>query len=149
MKRAWLVLAVVVSSALVGCGDDSSDTGGGAGSAGSAGSSSLEPKLSVIQAQIFDKNKRCTSSSCHGGAESPDLSAGKSYGQLVGKASNNIPGKMRVVAGKPEESLLYLALQGDVTEGGKTVGKMPQGGSLTAADIDLVKQWILAGAKDD
>ncbi len=144
MKRAWMFLTVVMGGALVGCGDDSSDTGGSAGAA-----AALEPKLSVIQAQIFDKNKRCSSSSCHGGSETPDLTAGKSYGQLVGKASNNIPGKMRVVAGKPEESLLYLVLQGDVTDGGKTVGKMPQGGSLTAAEIDAIKQWILAGAKDD
>ena len=33
MKRAWMFLTVVMGGALVGCGDDSSDTGGSAGAA--------------------------------------------------------------------------------------------------------------------
>lgn len=162
MKRAFsLTLAVTVlcGGLLVACGSDDSDSGGSSGSSGSGqsgssgsggSSSAAEAKFSVIYETIFAKNKRCNSSQCHGGAESLKMStAAEAYAQLVGRASTEIPGKTRVVAGDSEASLLYQVLQGEVSEGGRTVGQMPEGGKLTAAEIALVKKWIDDGAKDD
>lgn len=166
MKRAFsLTLAVTVlcGGLLVACGGDDSDGGGSSGSSGSSGSgqsgssgsggssSAAEAKFSVIYETIFAKNKRCNSSQCHGGAESLKMStAAEAYEQLVGRASTEIPGKTRVVAGDSEASLLYQVLLAEVSEGGRTVGKMPEGSSsLTAAEIALIKKWIDDGAKDD
>ena len=49
-----------------------------------------------------------------------------------------------VVAGKPEESLLILAVTGK----SDAISKMPpEGEPLTAEQIDLLRRWIAAGAK--
>jgi hypothetical protein len=52
---------------------------------------------------------------------------------------------VRVKAGDPDNSLLVQKL-----EGKQTCGKeMPIGGMLKADQIKLVRDWIMAGAKND
>ncbi len=60
-------------------------------------------------------------------------------------------GMKRVVPGKPEESLLYLKVSAKTEEFvyGKAMPAAPLGKSwtaLSAAEIDLVRSWIAAGA---
>jgi hypothetical protein len=79
------------------------------------------------------------------------------YKELVGVKAmgNKPPGSMgtgcsgmdvvRVKAGDPDSSLLVQKLEGKQTCG--TV--MPPSGMLKPEQIKLVRDWIMAGAKDD
>ena len=84
---------------------------------------------------------------CHGGArpaEGLNLStAAGGFAQLVGVGSSQCPGRTRVVPNDIAASYLVNKLTGS----GMCVGSvMPKGGSLTAAEIDLVRAWIATGA---
>lgn len=136
-----LILVSLVLNGLVGCSDDSSPKGDGA-----AGNSAetIEPKLSIIQTTIFDKN--CALSGCHGPGETPEFTAGKSRTNLVDRASNHEAGKKLVIAGNPEESMLYQVLKGAVG----SVEQMPQGQKkLDANKVEAIRQWIAEGAQDN
>lgn len=144
MKRlVSLVFLVAVGAMASACGDDTSDGGSGAAGSGSGG---IEPKLSVIESQIF-KGSCSLSTSCHGaGGLTPDLSAGKAFGSVVDKASSFEPTKKLVVPGKPDESLLYLVLK----DKQGAIGRMPSGGSPLPADkIEAIRAWIAAGAQNN
>lgn len=128
---------------LAGCGGDEDEGGGAAGAA----QATIDPKLSVIETEVF-KGGCALSASCHGaGGIVPDLTAGKSYASLVGRASDKEAGKTLVVAGKPDESMLYLVLKGSVG----SVTRMPQGSSagLDAAKIEAIRKWIADGALEN
>lgn len=135
-------LVFLALGGLAACGDDGGDSSPG-GAAGSG--QTVEAKLSVIQTEVFDKS--CSFSSCHGAnATAPELTAGKSRGNLVDRGSNFEASKKLVVAGKPDESMLYLVLKGSVG----SVEQMPQGlGKIDAAKIEAVRQWIADGAQDN
>lgn len=69
------------------------------------------------------------------------------YAAIVGKTSSSSKcgGKPLIVPGQPDQSLFFLKLEtppcGD---------HMPLGGDPLPADqIDMVRSWIAAGAKDD
>lgn len=83
---------------------------------------------------------------CHAGAGAPRglrLDEGNSYALLVGVASAEVPALQRVKAGDAENSYLVHKIEGRAAVG----GRMPLGGPpLPQADIDLIKQWIVAGA---
>ncbi len=94
---------------------------------------------------IFDL--RCTQA-CH----SPptlngnlDLSPGASHAALVGIPADGYAGRIRVVPGEPDSSLLYLKLIGDPDVG----NRMPLFGSLDSLRIATVRTWIADGAPDD
>jgi mono/diheme cytochrome c family protein len=128
-------LALLALGGLAGCSDDDGDGGGG---------QTVDPKLSVIQKEIFDKS--CAFSKCHGAnATSPELTAGKARANLVDRDSNMEAGKKFVVPGKPDESLLYLVLKGSVG----SINQMPKGAKLDAAKVEAIRQWIADGAQDN
>lgn len=107
---------------------------------------SFGANFSEIQAGLFSPT--CASSSCHGGgspAAGLNLEAGSSYANLVGIASSQQAGTQRVNAGSPDQSYLIQKLEGTAATG--TV--MPPSGGIEQADIDVVRQWISAGAIDD
>jgi len=83
---------------------------------------------------------------CHGvgGNGGLDLRAPGSRANLVDVASDNWSGQ-RVVADKPDLSVLYLKLTGDGTAG----QIMPPTGSLGVDDIETVRLWIAEGALDN
>ncbi len=87
----------------------------------------------------------CTGGACHGGgAGGLDMSSeAKAYANLVGVASTGKPGATRVIAGDPVTSYLVLKLEGAPNIAGQ---KMPLGGNLPAADLQMVKDWITDGA---
>lgn len=95
-----------------------------------------------IQDTIF--TPICTA--CHAGASAPlglRLDAGNSYALLVGVASAEVPSLQRVMAGDAENSYIVHKIEGRAAVG----GRMPLGGpQLSQANIDLIKQWIAAGA---
>ena len=107
----------------------------------------IAPTLTDIQAQIFDNT--CSFDSCHGGSTPEaalDLSsASASLAGLVGVESSQNDGDVRVVAGSPDQSLLYLALLGDVG----SVNQMPVGYEHTSDEIEAIRTWIEEGAQDN
>lgn len=104
-----------------------------------------EPTLSRIQAEVFTPT--CATSNCHTGSNAPhglDLSAGAARASLVNVASRERPDLLRVAPGDPDNSYLVKKLRGDPDIVG---GRMPLGGErLPQAQIDLVVEWIRAGA---
>jgi hypothetical protein len=96
----------------------------------------------AIQDTIF--TPICTQ--CHEGATAPQglrLDAANSYAQLVNVASAEVPSLLRVDPGDPDASYLVQKIDGRASVG----ARMPLGGpDLTQAQIDLVREWIAAGA---
>jgi hypothetical protein len=88
----------------------------------------------------------CTAMGCHGfpaPQEGLDLRAGEGFAALVGVPSTQCADGDLVIPGDPAGSYLVHKLQGvDLCFG----TQMPKMGSLPAADIDLVAQWICHGA---
>jgi hypothetical protein len=113
----------------------------------------IEPKLSVIQVQIFEKG--CNYSQCHAAGQSEEaleLAAGKSYVELVNKLSNNVAarseGRILVVPGKPEESFLVTKLRGPLDPKYGTV--MPRGSEgARQNEYDAIVEWVRRGALND
>lgn len=124
-------LALLCAAALVGC-DDPAETPAPAG-----------PGLGQVHAEVFAVS--CAFEACHGGANPKadlDLStADAAYAHLVDVAASMAPG-VRVVPGEPDDSLLVRVL-------GEAVGdvrQMPPGFSLSAGQVQRVRDWIAAGA---
>ncbi len=134
-----LSLGLVLSAASCG-GDGVIDIGGGPPPTDA-------PTLTSLQTSIFTPS--CALLGCHG-APAPeqgmDLSAGKTYAHTVGVDSVELSGFKRVAPGHAEDSYLYMKLAGDPRIAGD---RMPFGGLLSAAEIDAVRAWIDAGARDD
>ncbi len=90
----------------------------------------------------------CATSNCHAGANPPaglNLEAANSYAMLVGMASSQDSGTQRVMAGNANMSYLVQKLEGTASSG----GQMPPTGALPQSEIDVIRQWITAGAVDD
>ena len=83
---------------------------------------------------------------CHIGANAPQglrLDAANSYAMLVNVASSEVPNLLRVNPGNPDQSYLVQKIQGNAAVG----GRMPLGQAALPQDrIDLIRQWIAAGA---
>jgi hypothetical protein len=107
--------------------------------------------LQQLQDQIF--SPRCATQYCHSAQSRAGglvLEAGQAHGNLAGVAPSNAAarnaGLLRVDPGAPENSFLILKL---TQPSSATYGsRMPLVGSpLSGAEIDAVRQWILAGAE--
>jgi uncharacterized protein (TIGR03118 family) len=104
--------------------------------------------LTQVQADIFTP----ICSGCHNGSQpangplpgSQNLSAGQTFLNIVGVASREQPGLMRVKAGDPDNSYLVRKVEGAA---GITGAQMPFGGpALSQAQIDEIRSWIAGGA---
>lgn len=141
MVRWRPIMAAVGLLAVTGCADfgaDQADDGQEGGI--------IQPPLTIsfgddIQ-PIFDQS--CAG--CHGigGQAGLDLGVGVSHGNLVGVASTQ-SSRPLVAPGQPDQSWLYLKLTGQQDAG----TEMPPGGSIGAANLDLVRAWIEEGALDN
>jgi hypothetical protein len=113
----------------------------------------IEPKLSVIQVQVFERG--CNYSQCHGAGQSEEaleLAAGKAYEELINKVSQNAAaraeGRLLVVPGKPEESFLVTKLRTPLDE--KYGAVMPRGTEgAKQNEITAIVEWIRRGALND
>lgn len=163
-RAAWLassLLFVVVA----GCGGgeaeptvDAADAGGAADAgavldagavvdAGRADSGPVSFSRDVLP--IFARS--CATGYCHPGGYSPmGLRATEAHGALVGAASTGCGGgRLRVKAGgaTASESDLIAKLTGAELCG--ATAPMPPSGLLPAEEIERVRAWIAAGAKND
>ncbi len=105
------------------------------------------PTLSAIQENVF--SAICIF--CHfAGGQRPTLLKGKSFENLVGVDSEGKPEVLRVVPGDPENSYIIWKLEG---RNGIVGVQMPPFFSgerpLPQEQIDVIKEWILRGAKND
>ncbi|HEX8701815.1 MAG TPA: hypothetical protein VF815_23510 [Myxococcaceae bacterium] len=114
----------------------------------------IEPRLSVIQVQVFERG--CNYSQCHApgqAEEGLELGGGKTYEELINKVSYNAAarseGRRLVVPGKPEESFLVMKLRGPLDP--KYGALMPRGSSEGARqnEYDAIVEWIRRGALND
>ena len=110
------------------------------------GPQGLQPTLQSIQANVFGP----ICSDCHSGPTSSDLpdgmnlsSAQASRNNMVGVASLQVPGLLRVDPGNADDSYLIQKLEGTAREG----DRMPRGGPfLRQSDINVIRSWINNGA---
>ena len=88
----------------------------------------------------------CGFSSCHGSGTGDLTLDENSYDDLVDVASSVKPGAIRVVPGDADASYLVHKLEGgpDIVD-----DPMPQGGSLSDAQIAGIRRWIDNGALRD
>lgn len=103
--------------------------------------------LTEIQEAIFTPS--CAVSGCHSGgspAAGQNLSEGQSFDNLVNVPSSQDSSLTRVIPGNPDDSLLVQKV-----EGTQPVGqRMPLGGTpLSNAEIQMIRDWIEAGAEDN
>jgi hypothetical protein len=104
------------------------------------------PSFSRDILRIFTNNgpKTCAQPSCHAGRfpqAGMDLEASQAYNNIVNVTSTESRGLKRILPGNADKSYLYQKVSS---------GQMPlAGGRLTAADIDLIRQWINAGAPNN
>lgn len=155
----WLFL-IALTASLAGCVEtydeaassfNRNSQAGGGGGAGSGGGGTtpppagFNPTFSEIQANVFTPD--CATAGCHDAVASAglDLTSGASYAMLVGIASSQEPGILRIAAGDPGASYLVQKLEGTAATG----QQMPVGGALTQPEIDVIRQWIIDGAIDD
>ena len=101
--------------------------------------------LSEIQTNVFTPS--CASASCHGASAAADLNleSGNSHAMLVGIASSQEPGILRVAPNDPGNSYLIQKMEGTAATG----ARMPTGTPLAQSEIDIIRQWIIDGALDD
>ena len=81
---------------------------------------------------------------CHGGSFPPldgDLCA-----DVVDVSSEQSPDMLLIAAGSSEDSYIYHKLTNAHLDFGGSGNQMPLGGSLDAAEIDIVALWIDDGA---
>jgi hypothetical protein len=119
--------------------DGDKDSGGDSGA-------DLEPTLANVQAEVFEKS--CGFSSCHSGSGAGGLSFDEevSYGELVDVPSTGAPGEILVVPGDADASYLVWKLE---EREGITGDPMPQSAPLPDDKIQLIIDWINAGAKKE
>ena len=140
-RMTWGALWVL--SQLAGCAGngDGLDANGRPVSSGGGGGT-LTPDFASIQANVF--TPICTQ--CHVGANAPQglrLDAASSYGALVGVASSEQPGQLRVKPGDPAASYLVQKLEGKASVGARMpLGQPP----LPDATIAMIREWIANGA---
>ena len=132
-KAGVLILAGVFT--VTGCSDEGADPVAPAPPEGVSFSAQVKPIFNAI----------C--SGCHGlnGNGGLDLREGQAFGNLVGVESQGYPGH-RVVPGDPDSSVLHRKLNGlsGVDD------QMPLGGPpLPEASLNLIRDWIFEGAKDN
>ena len=100
--------------------------------------------MQAVQTTVF--TPRCSTSGCHdaGGFFGLDLSNGQTMGNTVGVPSAEIPSLQRVTPFDATNSYLYMKVSGDPRILGDP---MPaQGQPLTSEQLQLIEDWINAGA---
>lgn len=137
MRRRTALAVLPAALLLYGCAGD--------GPPASTASSEYDR----IQQQIF--NQHCLSAGCHNAtaqAGSLNLTAGVSYGDLVGVTPDNAvaaaQGLLRVEPFNPANSFILIKLTAPAPGEG---GRMPLGMQpLSPSDIDMIRTWIADGA---
>ena len=137
--------AALLALLLVSCGKLQSPTSPDAGGGGDP----VDPTATFTRVQNEVFTPTCGAIGCHdplGHQQNLILAAGRSYSNIVGVASVEMPSLQRVTANDPANSYLYRKITG----AGITGARMPQGGPpLNDAQLKLVRDWIRRGAPND
>jgi Big-like domain-containing protein len=142
----YRIMVALLAAAATGCAGNGNglDANGNPTTPGGGGTTPLTADFKSIQDNVF--TPICTK--CHIGAGAPEglqLDADHSYALLVGVASAEQPTVLRVSAGNPDNSYIIRKLQGTA---GISGGQMPLNGPyLPQSTIDVIRQWITAGAQ--
>ena len=136
-----VVLAAALTVGAAGCDEKLSDVAGP--------TPDLAPTLSSIQREIFnttDSSGRVACIQCHSDngrvpAGNLVLLEGRSYSQLVGRASSFKPGRSLVTPNDPDGSYMIHKLEGRSDIIGQ---RMPRTGGpfLTDGQIRIIRRWI-------
>ena len=89
----------------------------------------------------------CATTDCHAGTQPQmglRLSTANSYGNIVNRPAQEAPAYQLVRPSKPDSSYLYLKIEG---ASGIEGARMPFGGTLPEASIELIRHWIVQGAQ--
>jgi hypothetical protein len=120
----------------------------GCGSSDSGPNTPTGPTFTQVTQEVIT-NSACGGPFCHGAGSASFTLGSTLYSELVGQKASGTScgtsGLIRVVAGDPAHSLLYLKLQFKPPCG----DGMPATGPLDVSKVEMVRQWIAAGAKDD
>ncbi len=133
MKKTFLSFTILLSITMYNCSKDKGPVDDTQQPENVSFANDVQP--------IFNQN--CTTQ-CHPNSGNLDLTAGNSYNQLVNVNASGYAAK-RVVPGDPDNSVLYKKIDGSGVYG----STMPLGGSLSAAQINTIKQWIVEGAQNN
>ena len=131
-------LVSAVNSALIGCPALPTPT------------ATVEVMLETIQETIF--SPRCATTNCHTSAAMAGglaLDPANAHTELVNVDPTTDTARLgmlkRVAPGDPAKSFLLIKLEGPPPDQGS---RMPQGGPfLTAAEVQLIRDWIVRGAQ--
>jgi hypothetical protein len=122
-------------------GDGDSEEGMGGG--GAAAEPSFGDVYGILAASCGGGNNGCHITGMAAELAMPDEAA--AHDALVGTPSRKCDGELLVAPGDAEQSLLLTVLQG----GADCVKAMPLGRDpLAEEDIETIRRWIDAGAKD-
>jgi hypothetical protein len=129
-----------------GTGGMRAGTGGMSGAGGQGGMGSTGPTFAPVYAIIMAKcgggAAGCHVTGSSGGLRMPN--AATAHDNLVGVASSQCAGEMRVVAGNADDSLIVQAIEGTAC-----IDQMPDGRApLTAGEIAMFRAWIDGGARE-
>jgi hypothetical protein len=152
IPRLLTVVGVVLALLVFGCGGDGStlgpdgtpivDDGPIDGDPGDGDSTAVTVTLSQLSADIF--TPKCALSGCHGSfpQEGMSLAAANIAAAIINVPSNQRPNLKRIDPGNPDGSYLLQKVRGTGAN-----GQMPLSGApLSAAQIQLIVDWINAGA---
>ncbi|HSD71198.1 MAG TPA: hypothetical protein VLE54_00325 [Thermoanaerobaculia bacterium] len=143
--RGAAVFAFLIGACLLplGCGNEKAlptDPGGGPGPSPLA-------TYTRVQDEVF--TPKCALSGCHLGPASlaqEGLVLSSAYDNIVMVRANQNPSIFRVTPGDATNSYLWRK----ITPGQPIIGdRMPQTGSITDAERQLITDWILRGAPRD
>ena len=94
--------------------------------------------------------RRCAvGTGCHAGntvAAGLRLEGPNPYAALVGARSSLRPSRMRVMPGRPSESVLWLKVTGKHKQAGIFGDQMPPGKPLPPSERRVLERWIRQGA---
>jgi hypothetical protein len=152
IRAPFLVRFAAQAALLLGACSNVGCSGGEGAKASDAGAEAGAATFTAIYNDILTGS--CAQPFCHLGSLAPTMplpDQATAYMQMVNApaagANCSGMGLIRVVPGHPETSLLYNKITSQTPECG---GAMPKAGqSLAASDIARIKEWILAGAKND
>jgi hypothetical protein len=115
-------------------------------------SGTFDSTFAAIQKVIFEGNS-CNNATCHGDAAvgGLDLRPDAAYQNLI-EVKSTVGQLLRVMPGRPDESLLYNKLRAATEPGSVMVegSPMPSGApALSPQHLEVVRRWIEAGAPKD
>ena len=144
VRTYLLLIAFAAGAGCAGNGQGLDENGNPIGSNGNGIPIAFDPTFTNIQQNVF--SNICVE--CHSGTGAPQglrLEDGRSFENLVGVRSAEVPELFRIAPGDPRNSYLVRKLEGGP---GIVGGQMPLNGSpLPQPVINSIRLWISGGAQ--